>query len=269
MVYEIRTVPLSQFDMADTTFRISTRESDDTLVGSIRGVGLIQPPIVLEKGGTLIVVSGFAREAACRAMGWPEIPARCLPADTPFIDCALLAVADNTAQRTLNVVETARAMALLGRAAATQDGAYSLDALLQIVGLGANPQLTEKLQPVPFMPEWLQRGLAEGAIPLPMALRLHALADAAAAEALVALFRELEWSLNRQREFLDWVLAIAHREALPLVEVLADPQVTHWRQDAQMDKGHKSQQIRQHIRKRRYPAITAFETRYTQTLKAL
>jgi ParB family transcriptional regulator, chromosome partitioning protein len=115
----------------------------------------------------------------------------------------------------------------------------------------------------------LQQGLCDGTIALPMALRLHALDDRRAAEQMSTLFIELEWSLSRQREFLDWVQAIAQREGVEMLEVVNDPQLMGWRQDTEMDRGHKSQLIRLHIKKRRYPAITAFETHYSQTVKSL
>lgn len=266
MDYDLKRPALSQIDEEDVTFRVSTHGANDALRLSVHAVGLIHPPVLWERQGRWVVVSGFARMAACRSLGWREVPARCLPPGTPFAQCALVAVADNAAQRELNVVEMARALDLLTRAAGNRDGARQM---ARSIGLPAGDELVEKLAAVTHMSDQLQDGLCSGRIALPMALRLHALADKAAAEALASLFQALEWGLNRQREFLDWVQAIAHRDGIAVTAVLADEPLRRWRQDPELDKGRKSQLIRSHVRKRRYPAITAHEEQYAGMVKAL
>jgi ParB family transcriptional regulator, chromosome partitioning protein len=266
MAYEYQTVALARIADEDQTFRITMRHPNDALKRSIGTVGLINPPIVRTQNDHFIVVSGFARLDACRSLQWPDIPVRVLPPQTTFAQCALIAVSDNAALRELNVVEMARALDLLTRAAADQ---HERVRLMESIGLAANPQLLDKLGQVTKMSEALQEGLCDGTIVLPMALRLHALDDRRAAEQMSTLFMELEWSLSRQREFFDWIQAIAQREGIDILDVVNEPQLTLWRQDTQMDRGHKSQLIRQHIKKRRYPAITAFEAHYLQTVKSL
>ncbi|MCJ8501996.1 ParB/RepB/Spo0J family partition protein [Desulfatitalea alkaliphila] len=269
MDFEIRSVPPALIDAADETFRISSGQADDALTRSIQSVGLLHPPVLLAKGERWVVVCGFARVEVCRRLAWREMPARCLPAESAFADCALMAVADNSSQRSLDIVETAKALKLLEHAAGVECAPDGGARLLKSAGIEAGPQLLKKLRPVPRMAPWLQGCLAKGTIPLPMALRLHDLDDAAAARILGDLFENLVLSLGRQRDLLDWVQAIAMREGMLLAQVLADPQLVQWRQDAEMDRGRKSQLIRDHIRRRRFPAITAFETRYAQTVKAL
>lgn len=269
MDFEIRTVSPALIDAADETFRISSRQADDALTRSIKDVGLLHPPVLLEKGDRWVVVCGFARVEACRRLAWRDMPARCLPAGSAFADCALMAVVDNSTQRSLDIVETAKAVALLEHAADVESAPDGGARLFKTAGIEAGPQLLKKLRPVPRMAPWLQCCLAKGTIPLPMALRLHELDDATAARILGDLFESLALSLGRQRELLDWVQAIAMREGVPLAQVLADPQLVQWRQDAEMDRGRKSQVIRDRIRRRRFPAITAFETRYARTVKAL
>ncbi len=263
---DLQAVALSRIADEDQTFRISMRHSNDVLQRSIRAIGLINPPIVRPQNDRYIVVSGFARLTACRSLQWRQMPLKILPPETSFTHCALIAVSDNAALRTLNVVELGRAVDLLSRA--TTDKPETVR-LMETIGLAANPQLLDKLSRVSKMSHRLQQGLCDGAIALPMALRLHALDDPVAAEQMGTLFIELAWSLSRQREFLDWVQAIAQREGVDIMEVVNDPQLTIWWQDADLDRGHKSQLIRQHVKKRRYPAITAFEAQYTQTVKDL
>jgi ParB family transcriptional regulator, chromosome partitioning protein len=266
MDYDIKTVPLSRIDGGDDTFRISAHAPNEALRLSIRSIGLIHPPVVWDRRDRLTVVSGFARLGVCRSLDWHQLPVRCLPPETLFADCALIAVADNASQRTLNVVEMARALDLLARAADDQHGAARL---AQSIGLPANAQLAGKLKQVGQMSGRLQQALCGGEITLPMALRLHEMGDAAAAGELISLFQELGWGLNRQREFLDWTQAIAQRDGIGLMDLLTDEPLRQLRRDPRMDRGRKSQLVRRHVKKRRYPAITAFEQQYSQAVKAL
>lgn len=266
MDYDINSVPLTRIDGEDDTFRISTHAPNDALRLSIQSIGLIHPPVVWDRHDRWVVVSGFARLGVCRSLGWHQLPVRCLPPETLFAYCALIAVADNASQRTLNVVEMARALDLLARASDDQRGAARL---AQSIGLPDNAQLAGKLQQVKQMSGRLQQGLCRGDITLPMALRLHEMGDEAAAGELISLFQELGWGLNRQREFLDWIQAIAQRDGIALMDVLMDQPLRQWRRDPRMDRGRKSQLVRRHVRTRRYPAITAFEQQYSQSVKAL
>jgi ParB family chromosome partitioning protein len=266
MEFEHRSVPLDQIDDADTTYRISSGSSLHAITASIRQIGLINPPILLPGGQRHTIVSGFARIAACRQLGWPQIDARCLPAQVPYLKRALLAIADNAGQRELNIVELARSVGLIAGEAADHD---QQTILLQSLGLQVNRDLVQKLNQILQMSSRLQHGLAEGTIALPVALRLHAMRDGGAAEELAKLFQELRLGLNRQRELLDWIQGIEMREDRSAAEILNQDPIAAWRQDATKDRGHVSQLIRQYLRNRRYPEISAFERHYAHHLQKL
>ena len=88
--------------------------SDDSLQGSIGRAGLIHPPKLLQTADGIIVLAGFRRVAACRALGWPRVPAHVFAEqDISASERCILAIADNTVNRPLNLVETAAAVRLL------------------------------------------------------------------------------------------------------------------------------------------------------------
>jgi ParB family transcriptional regulator, chromosome partitioning protein len=240
--------------------------SHDDLSRSIQTVGLINAPTLLPRNDDFVVVSGFGRIAACRSLGWQELTARCLPAQTDPVLCALTAIADNLSQRPLNLVEMARAWGLLSRAAAAPQDIASL---AQSIGLAVNHELAAKLKQVLQMAQPLQQALIDGHLALPIAMRLHAMPDAAAVKELITLFQELQLSLNRQREVLEWIQGIAGREGAAPQALLSAAPVSDWRQDPHMDRGQKTQLIRHYLKKRRYPQITAFEEHYQRTVKEL
>lgn len=275
MEFECRRIELSQIDRSDSTFRISTDSLTERLKASIRQMGLLHPPLLLPKSEftpdaasstpQFVIVSGFARVEACVEMGWHAIQAHCLPTDAAFYPCSVMAVADNL-HRPLNVVEMARALALVER---TGDGSAETFDLLASIGFKLNDDLVAKLRKVGSMNERLQRGLIEGAIALPTAIELHEMGDTAGARALAEFFLKMQLSLSRQREALEWVQAIVHRERIDISQLLTDALAGHRTDDIECDRPKVSNQIRQYLRRRRYPEISAHEQRYAQSIKAL
>ncbi|MFZ1987335.1 MAG: ParB/RepB/Spo0J family partition protein [Desulfatitalea sp.] len=266
MEFDYRPVSLSRIDDGDATYRITAGSSLEAIRHSIEQIGLINPPTLLPCNDRFIVIAGFGRIAACRALGWERLVARCPTSPADAVRYALTAIADNATQRTLNLVEVARAWHLLTRTVDSQEQAMQL---ARSVGMTVNKELSAKLKQVLGMPHPLQQALIDGSIALPIALRLNALADGAAIHALVLLFQELQLSLNRQRELLEWSQGIMGREGISLKDVIDDERLAQWRQDPQMDRGQKTQLIRQHLKKRRYPEISAFEERYHRSVKEL
>lgn len=265
MEFEYRGVPLEQI-ADDTTYRIGLGGASPVLEASLRKLGLINAPILVPAQGRYVVISGFARIATCRKLGWSAVAARCLSADTPHLTCALLAIADNAGQRNLNVVELAKSIALIAETAIDQDEQV---ALLRSLGISVNKNLVQKLIQIPHMPLGVQTGLAEGTIALPVALRLHELQDRNAAEELSGLFHDFHLGLNRQRELLDWLQAIALRDDTSVSEILNQEPIAAWRGEEKGDRGYTAQLIRRYLRTRRYPEITAFEQHYARCLKKL
>lgn len=268
MDFDYQTVPLSRIREDDTTYRISTGYAAAGLIASIQNLGLINPPIVQPRKGQFVVVSGFRRLGACRALNWENIPVRCVPSHATFIHCALIAIADNAAHRELNIVEMARAFGLLGQASGEADGQHPMQGLRSI-GLSVNAELGKKLDTVNQMSQPLQDGLVDGTLALPTALRLHAMTDKEAVGILCHAFRALNLSLNRQREMLDWTNGIAMREGVSMTAVIHGEPIAGWLGDTQLDRGRKTQLIRDHLRRRRYPEIVRFEEQYQRHMKEL
>ena len=77
------------------------------LIRSIQNVGMINPPLLIEKRGDgHTVIAGYRRIRAFRVLHYEEIPCRLLSASqlSPF-ECLLLNLYDNLATRRLNDVE--------------------------------------------------------------------------------------------------------------------------------------------------------------------
>ncbi len=249
-----RSVPLTDIDGGDERFRITTRRTSDDLQTSIRRFGLRMPPLLASAGAGFIIVSGFRRVDACRAMEWDSVPVRILQTASAY-ECALRAVAENSMERPLNLIETSRALNLLEQ---TTPGGRVHDADAAALGLPIHPGLTARLKRLCRMPVEVQDGILEGALSFAMACELGRLEEHLAT-AFACLFRRLKPSLSKQREILSLVVEIAGRENVDPRQVLAECGLTQAMDASDPDRNQQIHGIRRQLRRRRFPALAAAE----------
>lgn len=261
MLPDIQSLPLASIDREDVTYRISTSSDPDGLIPTMQRIGVLHPPILIPHKKRFRIVSGFARIAAACRLNWTEITGRILPGETSFRTCAEFAVVDNCACPPLNPVEQGRCLILLARS--DHDISELVDRA-NALGLKVNTKMADTLLKVPRMHSVLQEGLINQSISLPVAVRIHDMADGNAIEELGGLLLELNLSLNRQREVIDWIEAISRQEDKSIQAVVDETDLIKLRHDNRIDSRQKSARIRQYLKKRRYPSIVRAEQRYHQ-----
>jgi ParB family chromosome partitioning protein len=266
MEFRYQSVRLDSINCKDTRFKITGHDASALLRQSIRQLGLINPPVVCEGPSDLRIVCGFNRITACRQLNMAEIYCRVLAADTPLYHCICIAIADNAYQRSLNLIEQARSVALL---AVCYPDPLELVETANALGLAVNKDLVDKLLQVVGMSDLLKTGIAQGAIALPVALQLQAIHNASFSDELAILLIELDLSLNRQREVLDWILSICRRDNIDPCHLLSSGKIQNIREHKALDRKEKGRQIREILRKLRFPAITSHEQRFADTLARL
>jgi ParB family chromosome partitioning protein len=263
-------VDLPAIDPADDTFRITTNTDVSRLKRSIRGVGLIAPPLLVSPvsaggAGGHRLIAGFRRVAACRDLGFARIAARVLPPETSERDCARLAVADNALQRSLNPIETSRALTLLSQA---YPDPGDLAPAAGELGLPDNPALIRKLIPLCRLPRPLQSAILAETLSLSMARTLSTL-ESGLAVTLTRLFADLSLGLNKQREVLSLLQEIALREDRAMADLLRDDAIQSILSDPDADRGQRAGALRRYLRGRRYPAISRAEAAFRETAATL
>ncbi len=249
-----RVVPLADIDLGDERFRITTQRESGDLQASIRRFGLRTPPLVTPVGAGFIIVNGFRRVSACREMGWKSTPARVLPTASAY-ECALTAVAENSLERPLNLIETSRALNLLEQTA--PEGRIP-DADASALGLPTHPSVAVRLKLLCRMPVDVQDGVLDGTISFAMACELSRLEEDLGI-AFASLFRRLKPSLNKQREIVSLVSEIAGRENVDPRQVLEECGLTQVIGSPGTDRNQQIHGIRRQLRLRRFPSLAAAE----------
>ncbi len=265
MPYAEHRVSLKQIHLGDETFRISTDASGDVLMRSVRRMGLIHPPILRPCGAGFVVVSGFRRLAACRALGIADIPARLLGSDAPDAECIEMAIADNSFQRQLNSIEISRGLRLLST---IYPDVRSLSAAALDLGLPDNPAMIGKLLLLSGLPREIQDGVVSEVLSMPMALELGQL-DGSAGVVLTELFGYLKLGLNKQREILTLIQEIAHRDHLSVGDVLNTADTRNIVNHEKWDRSRKTVLLREYLKRRRYPRITSYEANFENQRQSL
>lgn len=260
-----RTISTAEIDTEDLTFRITTGSDIEDLRGSIQKIGLIQLPVLIATSSGFTIVCGFRRIAACRKLGWTRITARVLAKNVDRFLTAQLSIADNALQRSLNLVETSRALKLLDDFG--PDNRQRREAA-EALNLPISQSVTPAIKKICRLPLPVQEGILKETINLSMALELGSL-DSAAAGDLVGLFDQLKVGLNRQRELLLLLKEIAEREDSAIPKLIAEKPLQEILSDADLDRALKRQKVRSYLRRRRFPTITKAETDYRKWVKQL
>jgi ParB family chromosome partitioning protein len=260
-----KTVSLADVISDDRSFRITTRNSIEKLVESIAQFGLLHPPVLIRTGSRYKIVCGFRRIEACLYLGFTQIPARVLEENADRFQMVQLAIADNALQRSLNLVETSRALNLLADFCSDQTQFTKAGSALS---LPVNPLVADKIKKISRLPRQIQDGIVAGTIGMSMALALGEM-DQSAGEALLGLFEQLKIGLNRQRELLLLVNEIAQRENRLIQQLITEKSLQQILLDPQLDRAIKRQKIRSYLQQRRYPSISKAATHYAKRVKRL
>ena len=253
--FETYWIALDFIDSRDLAFKVSSDKDNTALQRSVESLGLINPPLVQEKGGGMHrIISGFRRVAVCRALDMHRIQVRVVDPLTPDQECAMLAVAENAGQRELDLLETSRALALLGPGLPWK---HRADMIAEALFLNEipNQRHMEQVESLCTMPKDILDGVADSTIAFPVALKLHAM-DQDQSLAFAGLFRRLALSLGKQREILTLVMEIAARDNLSCREVLESPETANILNDQEKDLNMQAREVRALLKQKRFPHIT-------------
>ena len=267
-------VDLNRIDLEDETFRISAKglipdsngDADASLASSIKRIGIIHPPHIIQVANKYQVVYGFERIKICRQLGWDTIPSLCSSPQTPSSECVLVSIAESISQHFLNMVEKANVVKMVAEFFPSMEKGLD-DA--RLVGFDLNAQMADKLLKVHDFNQILKLGLIQDRIGLPIAFRIKKITEPSETDclALSEFMAALNVSLTRQKEILDYIETICQRDGVTIVDLLTEADIKQMIVDDKLDGPQKSNRIRDLLKKRCYPKLTFFETHYQKAIK--
>ena len=258
-------VKIDDIDLQDLTFKISTAKDLGPLTESIRHLGLITPPLLFQKKSRYILVSGFRRVAACTNLKFEQINAGILDDGLTLLDCAKIAVAENSFQRELNLIETSRALNLLARFLKRP---LEIGPIAKALNLPQNLSLVKKIQKIDRLPDFLQEGLLQHRVSMDMAFKLDNLGHNESS-ACWEIFNELRLSRNKQKELLTNIQEISIREDISIRRLLSSKEIQGILKDGDLDRTQKTKSLRDICKKRRFPNLYEKEKKFFNSLKQI
>ncbi len=261
----LASIDLASIDLEDNTFRITTDTRIEDLILSIKSVGLLNPPILIKKTYGFQIISGFRRISAYISLGMVEIPARIVNSDGKKLECAKIAITENSLQRTLNLIEQSRSFYMLS--GFYKDNDHLADAA-SALGLPDNSSIINKIKKICKLPREIQNGVLSNTISLSMALELEML-EKDEGSAFAILFERLKVSLNKQREIITHIKEIAIIENISIINLLTKSHLREIADDKDLDRNKKINKIRLYLKQRRFPEITRAEKELEIKIKKL
>jgi ParB family chromosome partitioning protein len=265
ITYSLANIAISNIDIQDETYRISTPKGIDGLTASIRDVGLLNPPALKPKQGQYTIISGFQRIEAVHRLGIDTLPARLLSEDASPLDCIRLAISDNIVHRNLNLVEVSRCIIILSR---TINDSARVTSEAQRLGVPGNSQFFQQVSQIDQFPKSVKAGLSEGKISLNIAMELQ-LFGHDSADLLVTLFRELKINQNKQKEICTHLKEIVARENQCVQTVMEDLGLADIMLESTLSNQQKTKAIRSQLHKRRFPHLWKAQENRLHALKQL
>ena len=266
MDFNLEKIDLALIDLSISTFRITTHTGINDLKASMADVGLLVPPLIVKGAGPkYTVISGFRRLSAAVDLGYRYIEARVLDPGTPMINRAKFAIAENSFQRQLNVIEQSRSVQLLSSFFSSEKKFTRAAADLF---LPANPSIRQKLLRLSTLPECLQNSVLNKTVSFIVALELEKY-ESTDIIRVSGLFDMLKPSLSKQREIVTLLSEISLIENIAISDIVEEEMIQNIMTNDAIDRSQKMEKIRIGLKQRRFPEITRAEQKFKSSIKAL
>ncbi|WP_462268431.1 ParB/RepB/Spo0J family partition protein [Desulfobacter sp.] len=267
-------IPVSEIDLADTGFRITSPCHDiEHLSASICRYGIMVAPLVVCGQDKYIVVSGFRRIEAARHARLSRVTCRVIPAgDT--LGAAMVAVTENAFSRELTSAELIRAIALL---LGVMDAESIAKNATSIFNRPLNIRYINTLAHIHAMPDSVLDLLDKGRISIKACKNLVSM-DAETQTEFLHLFSLIKVSSGLQMEIITWAKEICALEKISLSRLIQQSPLATNESDVPglegSDLGHKDmsalgKQFKAFLVQRRFPALTAAKNQVRKQIKAL
>ncbi len=272
-------INISEINIDDYTYKISSDIDLADLCASIKTIGLINPPFVKKCRDYYVVVSGFRRIKALILNESSTAMVRVLPEqicvsslqvkqdDEELAEhCAVfIAIVENAFQRPLNTMEQIRAVMLLKKIMNENQIAEKSG---DILNLNMNTALVKRLLTIGAMPEKLHMLIEKGELSMTAALKLDQY-DMETINAFICLFESIRVGLNKQVEIITNIHEIAVLEDKNPVDIIRSDSIKNIIEDNNSDKQKRGRLIRSFLLKWRYPHLKEALEKFDNNVKQL
>lgn len=255
-----------EVDCEDPTYYIPDFSDLNTLVKSVREIGIINPPLLQkQEDGRLIPVLGRRRLLAARQAGTDRIEARMLPSEMPQTDGFRLAFWDNVHNRSLDPATLA---VLVRRLLELFPRQVVAEAFIVTTGIQTNGPRLERLRKIGSLEPELLEALAKGRILEKTAATLTELAPEERLT-LVDLTERLGMNANKKAEVISHMFDLSILNRQPVLRFLEDERMVAIMENSEIPVPERAAQVRNHIRSLKFPELVRREEQFSGWLRSL
>ena len=264
-------VNLNQIDDLPSPYCMSYGFDTTPLADSIRRIGLINSPILVRKGEggneiEFVVVAGFRRIKALKALGETHIPCRVLPPETPPRKCLLINLYENLTIREFNPVEKGMALARLLEWVPAKE---VVKAFMPLFDLPSHEETLHLFVQIETEFEHQAKDLLANGKLSTKAAKLLLEMDSAVREGFCRYFSIIKFSKNQQTQFIGFIDDLSHIEDNAITRLLDDLKLTDIRDNEQMNNPQKARALIALLRSRRLPHLVKAEKGFKRMVEKL
>ncbi|HUU39272.1 MAG TPA: ParB/RepB/Spo0J family partition protein [Candidatus Desulfaltia sp.] len=256
-------VPLRAIDFRDERFRTSRDTDLEGLIWSIKKAGLISPPVLCRRGRRYVLVTGWRRALACRALGFRKIPVL-VTEETNELRLFLMALSENLTTRELGLAGKATFLHKLGRFGVTTK--TLVREYMPRLGLPATADHLHWMFSLAGADQAVLDYVSEKS-PSPAVVKALLRFPSADRRRLLPLLRPL--GQNKQKQVLEDLWEIGRRDELPVRRLLRRKEFQRILGSSRLSILQKAEKIRQLLRKIRHPGLSEGEETFRSTLRKM
>ncbi|MEE4352111.1 MAG: ParB N-terminal domain-containing protein [Desulfatiglans sp.] len=239
-----------------------------SLIFSIENVGLINPPLIVEKRpGEMDIVAGYRRIKALIQLKTTSIPCKILSHSefSPF-DCLLVNFYDNLVSREFNDVEKGM---LLNRLQEHISKTMILEQFMPLLGLPCHrPTLDLFMRVENELNAEIKEYLAHGGLSLKTA-RLLLEVEEDSRSTVFHLISSLKLTMNQQLQLVDYLIDISHTTGKPIPLLLDDIQLNRIIAEGDTNKPQTAKAVFELLRHTRYPRLSNAEKDFKRVISRM
>jgi len=259
----MRKIPLEDINLNDKRFRVSHFCSIAQLTQSIREVGLIYPPVVTQRNGFLVPVTGWKRILACQQLPMSSIPVF-VSRETDDLKSFKLALFENLTTQDFDLIERAEIVSRLKKFGETEE--RIIQRYLPLFGIPPIYDYYDLYTKISRMNRKEKRIVSEKEMALSVVEHLIQFSP----KERKLIFPMLVFlSQNKQKELLELTREISLRKEMPVQEIFNSDEIKDVLLSENLSPIQKADRVREVLKKKRFPLLSTREKSFELAKKKL
>ena len=261
-------VDLKNIDDCSGPYCMSFGFNPEPLIQSIKRIGLVNPPLVVENmQGEMTIIIGYRRIQAVKSLGWHKIPCKILSKSelSPF-ECLLLNLYDNIATRKLNEVEKGMVLCRL------QNYINRTEILEQYMTLLDLPSHEHTLVFFMKLEKDLEKDIKEYLVQRHLSLgtaKALLKMDFESRRQAFRLISSIKFNTNQQIQLLDYLFDLSNISDTPIHAILEQHSLKNIRSDTRLNNPQKANALLQQLKAKRFPTLSQAEMTFKNKVLSL